>query len=351
MTFKAAILEKINAPLVVRSVTNFDPAYGQVFVRILSSGICGAQLQEIRGEKGNRGHLPHLLGHEGCGIVEEIGGGVSRVERGDKVVMHWRKAEGLEGDFPTYCGETPAKNPDGTTDGPAYYRAGKITTLSEYAIISENRLTPVPHDTPNDLCALLGCGLSTALGTIESEAKVMFGESVMIVGAGGLGANLIRCACMAHANPIVAVDIHDNKAVTAYELGATRYINSATEGLRDAGKFDVIIETSGNAMAETLPLLAPSGRFIMVGQPKPGRSVRMTNANHLFQGEGKTIKATQGGGFKPDRDIPRYVALWRAGLLKIDGIITKRLPLRHVNKGLDLVRAGQASRVIIDMSL
>lgn len=347
-SFRAAILEKANAPLVVDEITTCEQhglwygehlLSGQVFVKVSVSGICGAQLQEIRGEKGNVDHMPHLLGHEGCGIVVRTGHGVTRVKPGDKVVMHWRAGAGIEADFPKY------------KRGDDFVGGGRVTTLSEYAICSENRLTPVPADTPDDLCALLGCGLSTALGTIESEAKVKFGESVLIVGAGGLGANLIRCACMAHAHPIDVADVLESKRKTVKALGATRYFNSAENELKDAGKYDVIIDTSGAGMETALPHLAPSGRFVMVGQPKPGATVKMTCAAHMFEGEGKTIKATQGGGFNPSRDIPRYVSLWRAGLLDTSGIITKRMPLAKINDALDLVRAGQASRILIDMSL
>jgi len=352
---KAAVLTELNSPLTVTDIAMPESlAYGQVAVKILASGICGAQLQEIRGEKGNAPFLPHLLGHEGCGIVENIGEGVTRIKPGDKVVLHWRKAAGIEAACPTYgwwkksaaagSGREMSWHPVG---------GGRVTTFSEYAVASENRLTPVPLDTPVELCALLGCGLSTALGTIESEAAVKFGESVLIVGAGGLGCNLIRCACMAKANPVVATDIHANKKRVALSLGATRYVDSSQEDLSKIGRFDVVIDTAGagNSMEKTLPLLNPSGRFIMVGQPKPGEAVSMTNARHMFEGEGKTIKATQGGGFRPELDIPRYVRMWKAGVLNIDGIITARLPLRQLNKGLDMVRAGKASRVLIDMTL
>ena len=338
---KAAILAEVNMPLLVENVrlpARLD--YGQVLVRVLVSGICGAQLQEIAGLKGNVEHIPHLLGHEGCGIVEEVGLGVARVKPGDKVVCHWRKAAGIDAPFPWYGWDGEG----GVVGG------GKVTTLSEKSVVSENRLTPVPADTPPELCALLGCSLSTALGTIESEAAVKFGESVLIVGVGGLGCNLIRCASMANAYPITATDVHDAKRSLALVMGADRYVNTAKEPIK--GSFDVIIDTAGvgDSMEATLPLLAPSGRFIMVGQPKPGQSVAMLNACHLFQGDGKHICATQGGGFRPHLDIPRYLRLHDAGLLDLDGIITTRLPLDRVNEGIELVRAGQAGRVLIEMA-
>jgi len=237
-------------------------------------------------------------------------------------------------------------------------RSGKVTTLCEYSIVSENRITPVPNDTPDELCALLGCGLSTALGTINDEANVKFGESVMIIGAGGLGLNLVRAATLASAYPIISVDIYDHKKDTVLSLGAHLFINSKTQKITDElyNKFgikevDVIVETSGSkqGLEDSMPLLSGIGRYIMVGQPKPGESVELLNANHLFGGDGKMIKATQGGKFSPSKDIPRYVKLYKAGILNIENIITHRMKLDKINDAIDLVRKGQASRILIKM--
>jgi S-(hydroxymethyl)glutathione dehydrogenase / alcohol dehydrogenase len=343
---KAAILQTIDAPLVVGHVELTELMFGQVLVKILASGICGAQLLEIGGHKGNAKFVPHLLGHEGVGIVEEVGIGVSRVKKGDKVIMHWRKGEGIEADFPTYVYNGKPM------------RSGKVTTFSEYSIVSENRLTPVPQETPNELCALLGCGLSTALGTIKDEANVRFGESVMVVGAGGLGLNMVKAATLASAYPIISIDINDHKRELAKQLGAHLFINSSTHNIADEllnnfgiKEVDVIIETPGNtrALRETIPFLSGVGRFIMVGQPKPGETVELLNANHMFGGEGKMVKATQGGKFSPSHDIPRYVRLHKAGILDIDNIITHKIKLEQVNEAIELVRKGQASRILIEM--
>ncbi|MBI2618378.1 zinc-binding dehydrogenase [Candidatus Kaiserbacteria bacterium] len=343
---KSAVLEKIDAPLVIGNVELTDLSFGQVLVKVLVSGICGAQLQEIAGYKNNAAFVPHLLGHEGCGIVENVGIGVTKVKKGDKVIMHWRKGDGIESDFPTYIYKGKK------------IRSGKVTTFSEYSIASENRLTPVPQNTPEDLCALLGCGLSTALGTINDEAQVKFGESVMIIGAGGLGINLIVAATLASAYPIISIDINDNKKKLAETLGAHLYINCKKEKIQESiqKKFgiqdiDVIIDTSGNkkSLEGTIQFLSGTGRYILVGQPRPGESIELHNANHFFLGEGKSLKATQGGKFSPSKDIPRYVRLSKAGILKVDGIITHRMKLEDINKAIDLVRAGQASRILIIM--
>jgi S-(hydroxymethyl)glutathione dehydrogenase / alcohol dehydrogenase len=343
---RAAVLEHLNAPLTIADVEPGPVGTGQALVKVLVSGICGAQLQEIAGNKGNAKFVPHLLGHEGCGIVEEVGHGITTVKKGDKVVMHWRKGEGIEADFPSYSFKG------------RLMRSGKVTTFNQYAIVSENRITAVPSDTPDDFCALLGCGLSTALGTVIDEAKVRPGESVLIVGLGGVGASLVRAARLVGASPVIAIDISETKRAMAASLGCDLFIKVEREGssaaLRDLLRIpdvDVIIETSGNpkSIANTLPLLASGGRYILLGQPKPGDSVEITNAYHLFGGDGKSIMATQGGRFLPSQDIPRYVRLERAGLLRYDDLITHRTTLEGVNDALVLMRAGQGNRIFIDL--
>jgi S-(hydroxymethyl)glutathione dehydrogenase / alcohol dehydrogenase len=344
---KAAVLEKINSPLVVTDVELSELYFGQVLVKVLTSGICGTQLQEIAGRKDNAKFIPHLMGHEGCGIVESVGPGVTKVKKGDKVVMHWRKSDGIEADFPTYVfkGKT--------------IRSGKVTTFSEYSIVSENRITPVPHEMPNDFCTLLGCGLSTALSVVQNDASVRTGESVMIVGIGGLGACLIKAARLSNAGPIIGVDIHDNKKDVVKLLHGDLFVNSSKENILDVMQrelgikdVDVIIDTTGNAqtITETIPLLANDGRYIIAGWFKPGESVEIKNANHLFGGiEGKTIKATQGGKFSPSKDVPRYIKLYQDGLLDIDNLISHHTTLDNINDAIELMRSGKANRIIIDL--
>lgn len=316
-------------------------------MRVLVSGICGAQLQEIRGEKGT--HFPRFLGHEGCGIVEGVGPGVTKLRKGQKVVMHWRKGSGMESESPRYYVSRADKGTDVIT-------SGQVTTFSEFSVCSENRLTAVPDETPNELCALLGCGLSTALGVMENEAKLKAGESVLIVGCGGVGLNLIRVAKMMGGR-VTALDNNHAKQKAALEM-----CDGTANGLY---KFDVIVDTSGNALeiSRTMGFLAPSGRYIMVGQPptsefdilggKPGYEVAsdvlLHNARKFFDGDGATIKFTQGGQFNPDRDIPRYVKMWQSNHLRIDGIITHRFPFSEINEAIATVQAGNAGRAIIEM--
>lgn len=344
---KAAILEKIDAPLTIANIELTEPTFGQVVVKVISSGICGTQLQEIAGTKNNARFIPHLLGHEGCGIVEKVGAGVTKVKKGDKVVMHWRKGDGIESDFPTYIfkGKT--------------IQSGKVTTFSEYSIVSENRLTPVPHNISNDFCTLLGCGLSTAISAVANDAQVSSGESFMVIGLGGLGASLVKAARLSGANPIIGVDIHEKKKHAVSLLKGNLFINSAKENIQEALErelgikdVDVIIDTTGNAQAvsDSLSLLSNDGRYVLAGWFKPGQSLEIKNPNLLFSGtKGKLLKATQGGKFNPSEDIPRFIKLYESKLLDTEGLVSHRTTLDKINEAIDLMRAGEANRIIIDL--
>lgn len=344
---RAAVLTQINAPLEVLELEHATHHRGdapcrnnQVLVEVIASGICGSQLQEIAGHKGAE-FIPHLLGHEGVGIVKQIGPGASPDLLGKRVVMHWRPGKGNEArDVPKY------RLPGGNLVG-----GGHVTTLAEAAVVSANRVTVVPDDVPDELCCLLGCGLSTALGTMEQEARLKFGESVLVVGCGGVGLNLIQAAKIGGAWPIVGMDITDTKSQTVCKLGAHRYINCRNEPM-PTERFDVIVDTTGSpeAIEATVPLLSGTGRYVLIGQTKPGQSFRVLNAVNRFHGDGSRLIWTQGGGFRPGEMIPRYISLWRGGYLDLDSIVTHRMPLDEVNRGVELVRAGQAGRVLVSMS-
>lgn len=334
---KAAILQKINKPLIIEEIECTPLKVGQILVKNIVSGLCGAQLHEIRGHKGNEKFLPHLMGHEGCGIVEEIGAGVSKVKVGDKVVMHWRQGSGIESDFPNYIFNQKVIS------------SGKVTTLSEYSIVSENRLTPVPKDTPSEFCAILGCALTTALGIIDNEVDIKFGESVAIIGCGGVGLNLIQGAFMKNAYPILAIDNNSSKKELCLKSGASQFIERINE--LDNESIDIIIDTTGIPFVinQAVTKLSSHGRMILVGQPAPGQGIELMNALSLFNGIGKTIKATQGGKTNPTIDIPRYVKLQQKGLLNVNYLFTHRFKLDDVNDAFSLLQKGDAGRILIDI--
>ncbi len=331
---KAVVLEAIDAPLVVRDVELTELKVGQVLVKVLVSGLCGAQIHEIKGYKGNAKFLPHLMGHEGCGVVEAVGDGVTTVKVGDKVVMHWRLGTGIEAPFPSYIlnGKTMS--------------SGKVTTLSEYSIVSENRLTNVPQDTPPELCAILGCALTTAMGIIDNEVDLKFGESVAVIGCGGVGLNLIQASAMKSACPIIAVDNNLTKERMCLDIGASKFYTSIDQ---IEEKVDIVIDTTGipEVISQGISILSNTGRMILVGQPAPGKFVEVMNAVNLFNGIGQSIKATQGGKTNPQEDIPRYIRLHKEGLLDVSKLITHTFTLDQINEAFDLLKSGNAGRIMI----
>ena len=331
---KAAVLEKLNYPLAIREVFPTELLPGQVYVKVLASGLCGAQLHEIRGHRGNEKFLPHLMGHEGCGIVKEIGPGVTTVKEGDKVVMHWRPGSGIESEFPKYH------------LGEKIISSGKCTTLSEFSIVSENRLTKVPHDTPTVLAAMLGCSLTSALGIIDNECNLKFGESVAIIGCGGVGLNLIQAAKMKNAYPVYGVDINDKMFDLTHQIGVDIF-TCDLEFIPH--KVDVILDTTGvpEVISKAFDKLAPSGRLIMVGQPAPGTDLNIFNPLSMFDGQGKSIRASQGGKTKPDEDIPRYIKLANREMLDFNTLHTDTFALDNINDAFDLLKTGNAGRIII----
>jgi S-(hydroxymethyl)glutathione dehydrogenase/alcohol dehydrogenase len=338
--YKAAILKQINQPLAIEEIETTPLQIGQVLVKITISGLCGAQLQEIRGEKNNAKFVPHLLGHEGCGIVQDVGPGVTKVKAGQKVILHWRKGDGIEAIFPSY-------NYNGKS-----MSSGKVTTLSEYTVASENRLTPVADDVPDELCALLGCGLSTALGTINNDAKIKFGEKVLIIGCGGVGINLVQGAQLASAGDVYAIDITEDKRDIVDSFNAI-FLNYTTQKdiIDNLSKIDCIIDTTGlmDIVSEMLPKLSEHGRVIIISQPKLNSSLTFTSPGNFFLGEGQSIMSTQGGKVNPTADFPKYITLYRRGVLNIDKLITHNFRLDEINTAIEILKAGKAGRILIRM--
>lgn len=337
---KAAILQELNKELIIDNVQLHDLKWGQILVKIIKSGLCGAQIQEIQGLKGNSKFLPHLLGHEGCGIVEDIGPAVTKVKKGDKVVLHWKKGSGIESEFPFYFWKN--QNISG----------GKVTTLSEYSVVSENRLTKIDDKVSDDFAALLGCGLSTGLSVINKEANIKFGESVLILGCGGVGLNCIFASKLSQAFPIIGVDINKNKEQLVKKNGGEFYSIDQLNVLLDKHKkFDCIIDTTGNLelISELLPFLSEQGRCIFIAQPKQNSSLIIKNPIQFFSTKGIMFKTTQAGGFDPDIDIPKYTKLYLNNLINTDNIITNYFSLNDINQAINSLKTGNCGRIIINI--
>jgi S-(hydroxymethyl)glutathione dehydrogenase/alcohol dehydrogenase len=343
-TAKAAILAQSRKPLVVDQITFPDElGVGQVLVKLLYTSICGAQINEIEAAKGPDKFLPHLLGHEGSGVVIEIGPGVTTVKPGDAVVLHWRPSQGIQCQPPQYKWRNEKLN------------AGWVTTFNEHAIISENRMTSISPDYDMKSAPLLGCAVTTAAGVINNDAKVKIGESVVVFGVGGVGLNVVQFAELAGAYPIVAIDLVDTKLEMARQRGATHVLNSS--GVKDLGSEirnlvgqkgpDKVIETTGaKAVIElAYDLTHPDGTCVLVGVPSEKVTI-YTLPIHF----NKVLTGSHGGDAVPHVDIPRLIRLNQAGRLSFDGLITQEFPLDDINAALDLMRSGAAGRVLINIA-
>lgn len=334
-TMKAAVLTEINAPLQLVELTMPERlAVGQVLVKIHFSGICGSQLGEIDGAKGEDKYLPHLLGHEASGTVLETGPGVKYVKTGDKVVLHWRKGAGIEGDPPVYHWDGKRVN------------AGWITTFNEYAVVAENRVTRIPGDSDLEVASLFGCAVTTGFGVVENNARVRIGESVVVCGAGGIGLNVIQAAALVSAYPIIAVDLFDNRLELARQMGATHAINAKNVNVREAisdilegAGVDVFIDNTGQPVNIEMgyQITKPQGRVTLVGVPRNGANVSIHSLPLHF---GKGLSGSHGGEAIPQTDIPRYHNLFRVGKLALKPLLTKTYLLDHINEAIEDMRSG-----------
>lgn len=346
MTFRAAVLTEQGKPLVIDELEVPPLRFGQVLVQIRCSGICGAQLNEIDGAKGPDAFLPHLLGHEATAMVVEVGEGVTSVAPGDTVVCHWRKGAGIQAPTPVYESKTFGR-----------VNAGWVTTFSELSVVSENRVTRIPADFDPEAGALFGCAVTTAMGVLNNDARLGIGQSIVVLGTGGVGLSLVQLAAMIAANPIVAVDRHVERLDLARELGATHVIEANGAGLVEdvraivgAEGVDVAIETTGIAdvIEAAYEMTSPRGRIVLVGVPS--KAARKPSFYTLPLHFDKVLTGSEGGGSQPEIDIPKLVRLVQAGKLGFEGLIGKRYRIDEINDAIDDLRAGKvAGRCVVWM--
>ena len=342
---KAAILVKSKTPLIVEEVIPPDELLpGQVFVEIEYSGICGAQINEIDAVKGIDQYLPHLLGHEGVGVVLESGPGVTTVRKGDRVVLHWRPSAGIQSSPPKYRW------------GRRKVNAGWVTTFNTHAVVSENRLTVIPENLDSRVATLFGCAVTTAFGVVDNDARLKIGQSVLIFGIGGIGLSIAQAASMKSGYPIVGVDVTDKKLRIGKSFGLTHGLSASRKDLDgrireivgSAGA-DVVIETTGNSrvIEKAYKLTHKEGKTILVGVPKTGDNISIPSLPLHF---GKVLTGSHGGGAVPDKDIPRIIRLINAGKLDFDRLITHEFSLDNINDAVEVFRSGEAGRVILSIA-
>jgi S-(hydroxymethyl)glutathione dehydrogenase / alcohol dehydrogenase len=344
MKTRAAILWQLNKPLIIDDVQIPALKRGQILVKIYYSGLCRAQYNEMIGLKGPDRFLPHLLGHEASGVIVEIGAGVRKVKNGDYVCLSWIKGLGLDGINSAYLWRGHSVN------------AGAVTTFSDFAVVSENRVTRIPKAIPPKLAAIVGCAIVTGCGIMDNTLSVLRGSSLAVFGAGGIGSSVILGARRRGCKNIIAVDIGPAKLKFAKRVGATHTIDGTRKDvLKDIFAItgqgvDYAVDASGNKVAmETAfsSIKTKGGVCVIAGNLSKEEKISFHPFDLI---QGKRIMGTWGGESKPDQDIPRYVRAYLRGTLPMDVLITHEYALENINQAFGVLVKGQAGRIVIKMN-
>ena len=360
MKIKAAVLYEYNTPLRVEEIELDDPRSGEVLVKIEGSGVCHTDWREIKGEwRDLFTTLPVVLGHEGAGIVEEVGDGVSSVKPGDHVVLSFipncSKCYYCVIGSPYLC-----ENLWSFPDGPRLHKGsqrindyGGISTFAEYAVMPEAGVISIPFDVPLDKASLVGCCVTTGVGAVINTAKVAPGSRVAVFGAGGVGLNVIQGAVLSGAETIIAVDIRDNKLGYARQFGATHTINSTSDDpvqtIKEITKgkgVDYSFEAIGNpeTIVQALSSVRKGGTAVIVGVAPYDAMIKFP-ARLLFE-EARLVGCFY-GSTRMRVDMPHIIDLYMKGKLMVDELVTRMYSLDQINAAFQALDKGEVARSII----
>lgn len=357
---KAAVCYEFGKPLVVEEVELDPPQKGEVKVRIAAVAICHSDIHLLKGEWGR--NLPVVAGHEASGIVEEVGEGVTLTKPGDQVVVSLLRACGrcfycttgsphlCEGKF-ALGQESRLRN----GRGEPIVQGIKTAAFAEYSVVDQSQVVPLPDEVPLDSAALLACGVITGLGAVVNTAKVEPNSSVVVIGIGGVGLNSVQGAVLAGAHPIIAIDLLDHKLTAAKTFGATHTINAAQQeapaeivkGLTSGRGADYAFVTVGStaAVEQALGLIRRGGTVVLVGIPAESATIPLRIAHQVWN-ERRLLSSSM-GSTRLSVDVPRLVALYQHGRLKLDELISARYPLEQINEAIESVEKGEALRNVI----
>jgi alcohol dehydrogenase len=372
MKIRAAVLRRSGLPypfietkpLTLETVELDPPGPGEVLVRIAAAGICHSDLSVVEGVRPRP--LPMVTGHESAGIVEEVGPQVEDLRPGDHVVSVFVPMCGhclpcAEG-RPALCEPGGRSNVNGTLlsgarrlhceSVPLSHQTG-VSCFAEYAVMSRHSLVKVEADLPLEEAALFGCAVLTGVGAVFNSARVRPGGTVAVIGLGGVGLAGVMGAVAAGAGRIIAIDTNEQKLAVAKTFGATDVFNAADEhvvqAVRDAtqGGVDTVVELAGAVAALELgyQIARRGGELVTAGLPPP--QARFAIPAVTLTGEERTIRGSYMGSAVPIRDLPRYIGLYRRGLLPVDRLVTHRMALADINLGMDRLHQGQAIRQLI----
>ena len=364
---KAAVLYQRETPLQIEDVEVLDPKQGEVLVRLGASGVCHSDLHVLHGQIPSP--MPIILGHEAAGTVERVGQGVRLVKPGDHVVLSFMPSCGVcrycSAGRPHLCEVGARSTAAGTMfDGTTRFRKGDqeikhfggVASFGEYTVVNEEGCVPIREDVPFDRVALVGCGVMTGVGAVINTAKVEPGSSVVVIGAGGVGLNVIQGAVLAGAEKVIAVDMLDNKLDLAQQFGATHLVNGGREDpprtirRMTNGGADYAFEVIGNTrtIRQAYDSIHRGATAVVVGVAAPGDEVKI-DAFTLPMME-KTLKGSFYGSTRPRVDMPKLIDLYVAGRLKLDELITRTIRLDEVNEAFAAMERGEVARSVITLS-
>jgi alcohol dehydrogenase len=350
-------------PMQLEEVELGAPRPGELLVRIEAAGVCHSDLSVVDGSRPRP--LPMALGHEAAGVVEEVGAGCRDVKPGDHVVLTFVPSCGTcpecSAGRPALCTPAAAVNGSGALlHGPSLLRdtAGKtihhhvgVSGFARHAVVARESAVVIPEDVPLSTGALFGCAVLTGAGAVLNTASVRPGQSVAVFGLGGVGLASIMGAVVASAWPIIAVDPVEAKRKLALQLGATAAFSpeEADAGIKDltAGGADLAFEAAGvpAVLEAAFRSLRRGGTAVAMGLPHPSRTLSLPAL--AFAGMGQSLLGSYMGSAAPQRDIPRYLALWKARRMPVERLQSASMPLDRINEAFEALAAGTAVRQVL----
>lgn len=356
---KAAVCYEFNQPLVIEDLDIRAPGPGEVKVKNMATAICHSDIHLVQGTLPFP--APVVGGHETAGYIEEIGEGVTGFEVGDPVLVSLLISCGeckmCTTGLPSLCEaswDRAVNSPFTTKGGKPIDQGFLVGGFAEHVIAHKSQLVKLPADMPLDRASMLACGVITGFGAVVWRAKVELGSSCVIVGVGGVGLNAVQGASLVSAYPIIAVDINDDKLEAAKAFGATHTINSAkvdpiqaVKDITDGRGANYVFVTVGSAkvMEMSISLSAPRGLTVWVGIPNITDMVPVSPFQ-LFREE-RSVAGCWMGSTNLKNDVPKLVALYKEGKLKLDELVTKHYRLEEINEAMAAVERGEALRNIL----
>ena len=362
---RAAVFYEVGKPLVVEDVDLEPPRPGEVLVRIVATGVCHSDLHYIKGDLTMP--MPVVLGHEASGVIASVGAGVESVRPGDHVVLLFAPACGAcrycDSGRPHLCEmryRVRGRMPDGTTRlrarGEEINHFTCVSSWAEQAVVPESGVLRIDRDLPLSVAALLGCAVTTGVGAVFNTARVTPGSSVVVIGLGGVGLNVVQGARIAGATTIVGVDLLDHRLEAARRFGATHAVNAkrddAVAAVRDltGGGADYAFEVIGRpeTVRQAVDSVARGGVVVAVGIPPA--SAELAVAGSAFILNEKQLRGCFYGSSRLRDDIPRLLRLYYGRQLMLDELVTASYPLERVNEAVDVLDRGDGLRTILQVS-